>query len=156
VARLLLAPLLAIQALQSPPPHVRPGTVRHRARRAAASLWAGFTRLDEAVGGTSTLNRYGLAYIFAGRVTGTLSLVGLTLALRYGVDVESALRGLGHYLDSVNLGRLAWVFSLLPDDHAQGSSASGASLAGARELAAAGGKLSEQRAEELKQRVEGA
>jgi hypothetical protein len=149
VARLLLAPLLAVQALQSPPAHVRAGRLRARARAGAAALWAGATRLDELVGGSSTLNRYGLAYIFAGRLTGTLSLVGLTLALRYGVDVEAALRGLGHYLDSINLGRLAWVLSLLPEDHAGGGGSSGLSgsssgsgggsssaLAGARGVAA--------------------
>jgi hypothetical protein len=121
VTRLLLAPLLAVQALRSPPTPAPPGTLLARLRSSASALWSGLNRLDELVGGTSTLNRYGLAFIFAGRATSTFSLVGITLALKYGVDVEAALMGVGARLDEVGLGKVAWVFSLLPEEHSSGA-----------------------------------
>jgi hypothetical protein len=118
VARLLVAPLVAVRALMSPQRPVAPGSLRAAARAAGARVWAGLERLDALVGGSATLNTYGLAYIYGGRLTGTVSLLGLTLALRYGVDIEEVLKGVGRSLEaSGGAGhRAAWVLGLVEGD----------------------------------------
>ena len=124
VARLLLAPLIEIQKLQSPPSFVPPQSTRARLRMGAERVWRGLEKFDEWVGGSSMMNKYGLAYIFAGRAVGTASLVGLTLALRYGLDVETALRSLGVWMEGKGLGQVAWIFHLVPEHPSTGGTKS--------------------------------
>jgi hypothetical protein len=134
VARLLVAPLVAVRSLMSPQRPAAAGSLRARARAAGARAWAGLERLDQLVGGTSTLNSYGLAYIYGGRLVGTASLLGLALALRYGVDIEEALRGVGRSLAAGGGAgqRAAWVLGLVDGD---GGGGGGSRLHQARDAA---------------------
>ena len=80
VAKMLWAPLEAVDALQE--------NVRFPRTRVA------FARVDAAVGASSSIDKYGLAYVCASRALSLLVVGGAVTALRHGVELDLALEAL--------------------------------------------------------------
>jgi hypothetical protein len=100
---------------------------------AALSVPAGVasaaSKLDAAVGGSTLVNKYGLAYVVGGRVVGTVTLVGLAAGLRAGVDIASALDAAAASVDGALSGFWGTTAAATAGDAGGADSATGAAAA---------------------------
>jgi hypothetical protein len=98
---LLAAPLTLFLGLQppsvtAPVPALPPNaTLWQRTAALARSAWAFVNPLNPTGGVGPLLDRYGLAYILCARALSTASLLAITAALRYGVDLPELLASWG-------------------------------------------------------------
>lgn len=115
VTRMLAAPFVSIGHLKSPPQPVRAGSLTDRYRKGRDWLVAKGIALDKAVGGSDMVNKFGLAYVVAGRCVGTASLIAIAAGLRQGVDIQPWMDSIGTSIDgmlpAVTMPKLQWPFA---------------------------------------------
>lgn len=125
VTTMLIAPLRAINSVRTPDLPAEKGSVHEYWEKAKAYGVKGVLKIDKLLGGSDFLNKYGLAYVISGRIVGTISILSLTTALHYGIDVQQYLSSFASLLDDSGFSGIKHVIGIgKSDDMSDDSDAS--------------------------------